>query len=91
MRTSVRYLSYTVDTILLAAAITLATMLHLMPFVDTWITTKILLVLTYVTLGSLALRRTRSVQWRRTFFVLAMLVFAAIFTVARSRYVLSWN
>ena len=91
MRMSVRYLSYTVDTILLAAAITLATMLHLMPFVDTWITTKILLVLTYVTLGSLALRRTRPVQWRRTFFVLAMLVFAAIFTVARSHYVLSWS
>ncbi|MEZ5564831.1 MAG: SirB2 family protein [Gammaproteobacteria bacterium] len=91
MRTPVRYLSYTIDTILLAAAVTLATILHLVPFVDPWITTKILLVLSYVVLGSLALRRSRSVRWRRAFFILAMLVFATIFTVARSHYVLPWT
>lgn len=91
MRTPVRYLSYTIDTVLLTAAVLLATMLHLIPFVDPWITTKVLLVVSYVVLGSLALRRTRSVRWRRAFFILALLTFGAIFTVARSHYLLPWN
>lgn len=91
MTTPVRYLSYTIDTILLTAAVMLATMLHLVPFVDTWITTKVLLVVSYVVFGSLALRRTRSALLRRIFFVIAMATFAAIFTVARSHYLLPWD
>lgn len=91
MTTPVRYLSYTIDTVLLTAAVMLATMLHLVPFADRWITVKILLVISYVVFGSLALRRTRSGLLRRIFFVIAVTTFAAIFTVARSHYLLPWS
>lgn len=47
-----RYLSYTIDTVLLMAALMLATMLQQHPFVHSWLTVKIVLLTLYVALGS---------------------------------------
>ena len=44
MAAPVRYLSYAIDSVLLGAAIALATMLRLVPLVDPWITAKVGLV-----------------------------------------------
>src|SRR5262245_62263708 len=55
-----RYLSYTIDTVLLTAALMLVTILHQYPFVHAWLTVKILLLLVYVVLGSFALKRGRT-------------------------------
>ena len=57
MAAPLRYLSYTIDTVLLTAAMMLATVLHQYPFVNGWLTTKVLLLVVYVVLGSLALKR----------------------------------
>lgn len=56
----VRYLSYTVDTVLLTAALMLMTIVRQYPFIDAWLTVKVLLLPVYIVLGYFALRgRTR--------------------------------
>jgi uncharacterized membrane protein SirB2 len=48
MAAPLRYLSYSIDTVLLTAALMLATILHQYPFVHGWLTTKVLLLFCYV-------------------------------------------
>ena len=52
MFTPLRYLSYTIDTVLLTAALMLATLLHQYPFVHAWLTVKVLLLVGYILLGT---------------------------------------
>jgi uncharacterized membrane protein SirB2 len=84
MAAPLRYLSYTIDTVLLTAALMLATILHQYPFVHAWLTAKVLLLVVYVILGSYALKRgaTRGVR-ARTYFA-ALLVYAFIISIARA-------
>jgi uncharacterized membrane protein SirB2 len=51
-----RILAYLVDTMLLAAAIALAVTIGQYPFVDGWLTMKVLLLALYIVLGYRALR-----------------------------------
>src|SRR5262245_13785085 len=60
MAAPLRYLSYTIDTVLLTAALMLATILHQYPFVHGWLTVKVVLLVVYVVLGSYALKRART-------------------------------
>ena len=60
MAAPLRYLSYTIDTTLLTAALMLLTALKLNPFVVPWLAVKLALLVVYVVLGSLALKRARS-------------------------------
>ena len=60
MTAPLRYLSYTIDTVLLTAALMLVTILHQYPFVHGWLTVKILLLVIYVGLGTYALKRGRT-------------------------------
>ncbi|MEZ5499157.1 MAG: SirB2 family protein [Steroidobacteraceae bacterium] len=86
----VRYLSYTIDIVLLTAALLLATMLHRVPFVDPWVTTKIGLVMVYIAVGSFALRRAPTQRWRVLCFVVALGIFALLVAIARSRTMPFW-
>ena len=86
----VRWLSYAIDTLLLVAAVVLATMLRLVPLVDARLTTKIGLVALYIVLGSLALKRAPTMRARRICLVGALLVFAAILVVARDHGAVHW-
>ena len=81
-----RYPSYAIDTVLLAAAIALAAMLHQYPFVHGWLTVKVLLLVVYIVLGSLALKRGRSYGVRAASYVAALAVYACIILVARSHH-----
>jgi uncharacterized membrane protein SirB2 len=80
----VRYLSYTVDTVLLTAALMLMTMLQQYPFVHSWLTVKILLIVVYIVLGAFAIRRGRTRQVRLACFVAALATFGFIVSVART-------
>jgi uncharacterized membrane protein SirB2 len=80
-----RYSSYAIDTVLLAAAVALAAMLHQYPFVHGWLTVKVLLLVAYIVLGSLALKRGRSHGVRAACFAAALAVYACIILVARTR------
>jgi len=84
MAAPLRYLSYTVDTVLLTAALMLATMLHQYPFVQSWLTVKVLLLVVYVVLGSYALKRGATRAARALALGAALLVFAFIISVARA-------
>src|SRR3546814_14607571 len=77
-----RFLSYTVDTVLLAAALMLMTVVQQYPFVDAWLTVKVLLLVVYIGLGIYAFRtrRSRGVRW--TPWPPAPLVFGFLVSVA---------
>lgn len=90
MSAPVRWASYAIDTILLAAAVALAYWLQLVPLVDRWLTTKLALVALYVVLGSLALKRAPTRATRRLSLVLALLVFLAVYLVARDHGAARW-
>lgn len=84
MAAPLRYLSYTIDTVLLTAALMLATILHQYPFVHGWLTVKVCLLVVYIVLGSLALKRARSARMRWVSYGAALMVFAFIISVARA-------
>jgi uncharacterized membrane protein SirB2 len=86
----VRYLSYTIDTVLLTAALMLVAVLPAAMFANHWLTVKLVLVVVYVVLGVFALRRGRSRTIRATCYVAALLVFAAIVGIARMHHPLGW-
>jgi uncharacterized membrane protein SirB2 len=84
MAAPLRYLSYIIDTVLLTAAMMLATVLHQYPFVHAWLTVKVSLLVVYVVLGSYALKRASTPAGRARAFIAALLVFALIISVARA-------
>jgi len=79
-----RWLSYAIDTVLFTAALMLVTILHQYPFVQSWLTVKVLLLAVYIVLGSLALKRGSTRRMRVTCWVLALVVFLFIMSVART-------
>lgn len=79
-----RTLSYLIDTALLGAAIALLFILRLDPLVTPWVLAKLALLVVYIVLGSLALKRARTQAGRAVSFLGAMACFAAIYAVARS-------
>lgn len=86
MTAPLRYLSYTIDTILLTAALMLATILHQYPFVHHWLTVKVVLLIVYVVLGSFALKRGRTQQTRIACWLATLLVYLYIISVARAHH-----
>jgi uncharacterized membrane protein SirB2 len=86
MAAPVRYLSYTIDTTLLTAALMLLTILPHGFFANGWLTVKLVLVVVYVVLGVYALRRGRTPRARLASYVAALLVFAFIITIARAHH-----
>ena len=82
---AVRYLSYTIDTVLLTAALMLLSMLRLNPFATPWLTTKLALLLAYIALGSFALKRAPTQKVRTLCLVLALLVLLSIVAIARAK------
>ena len=90
MAAPVRYLSYTIDTVLLTAALMLLTILPGAMFANGWLTTKLVLVVTYVVLGTFALRRGRTPRVRVACYLAAILVFVTIIGIAISHHPLGW-
>ena len=79
---ALRWLSYVIDTCLLTAALMLVTILQQYPFVQSWLTVKVLLLVVYIVLGVYALRRARTRAARVAAYVAALLVFLFIASVA---------
>lgn len=80
-----RIFPHVVDTLLLGSALGLAYVTAQYPFVQGWLTAKVLGLLAYILCGTVALKRGRSKAVRLSFFALAVLVFAYIVSVALSR------
>ena len=86
----VRVLPHVVDTVLLASAIALAVMLAQYPLVQGWLTAKLVGLVVYIALGTIALKRGRTRAVRLTAFGGALLVFAYIVAVALTKSVLPY-
>ena len=86
MAMPVRLVSYTVDTTLLTAALMLLTMLPSSLFANGWLMVKITLLCIYIVFGTLALKRARSPRLRAIFYVLALLTYAWMLTIARNHH-----
>lgn len=80
-----RWLSYTIDTVLLTAALMLMTVVQQYPFADAWLTVKVLLLVVYIALGIYAFRTRRSPAARWAAWLAALAVFVFIVSVARTR------
>ncbi|WP_295747908.1 SirB2 family protein [Undibacterium sp.] len=81
----VRILPHLIDTLLLASALTLAYWSGQYPFQQNWLTAKVVALLAYIVLGTIALKRGKSARIRAYALVAAMLTFAYILAVAISR------
>lgn len=91
-----RVASYVIDTLLLAAGASLWAILALQPLRDGWLGTKLALLVVYVVLGSVALKRGRTPGARAAAYVAALAVFLFMVSVARAHHPLGvfatwWN
>lgn len=80
-----RVLPHVVDTLLLSSAIGMAILIHQYPFTDDWLTAKLIALLVYIVLGSVALKRGRTLTIRLVAFVAALATAAYLVTVALTR------
>lgn len=80
-----RIAPHVVDTVLLGSAIWLALRLGQYPFADGWLTAKLLALLAYIGLGTVALRRGRTRAARAWAFAAALVAAGYIVSVALTR------
>ncbi|MGI9245237.1 MAG: SirB2 family protein [Steroidobacteraceae bacterium] len=81
-----RFPSYAIDTLLLTAALMLTSVIHQYPFQAPWLTMKVILLVVYVVLGSIALKRGRTRRARIVAFAAALLTVGFLFSVARAHH-----
>jgi uncharacterized membrane protein SirB2 len=79
-----RVISYAIDTTLLTAALMLVTILQQYPFVQAWLTVKVVLLVIYIVLGALALKRGGTRKVKVACYFAALTVFLFIVSVART-------
>ena len=85
-----RLLSYGIDTLLLAAGVSLWALLSLNPVASPWLGAKLLLLVLYVVLGSLALKRARAPAVRRACYAGALIVYMFVASVALAHHPLGF-
>jgi uncharacterized membrane protein SirB2 len=78
----VKTVPHVIDTMLLASAIALAMTIRQYPFVAPWLTAKVLALIVYIVLGTIALKRGKSMRMRVLTWIAAQLVFFYIVAVA---------
>ena len=84
----VRVLPHGIDTLLLASAVSLAVWSGQYPLAQDWLTAKVLALLVYIALGSVALKHGRTRTVRAWAWVAALLVFAYIVATALRKQVM---
>jgi len=81
----VKVAPHIIDTCLLISAISLAVLLQISPFVHSWLMAKIVGLIVYILLGTVALKRGKTKAVRSTAFVMALLTFGYIVKVALTK------
>ena len=84
----VRIAPHIVDSVLLGSALVMVFLSGQYPFVQGWLTAKVLALLAYIVLGTIALKRGKNKTVRVCTFIAALAVFAYIVSVALSKRVL---
>ena len=86
----VRYATYGIDTVLLTAALMLVAALPSAMFANHWLALKLVLLVVYVVLGSLALGRAQTATVRRVCFAAAVTVYLTMLGIARAHHPFGW-
>ena len=81
----VKIFPHVVDTGLLGSAIALATISGQYPVAQGWLSAKVIGLVLYILCGTMALKRGRTKTIRGVFFVVALVIFAYIVSVALHR------
>ena len=81
-----RWLSWSIDTALLTAALMLLTILPWAMFANGWLLAKLVLLVTYVALGVFALRPATPRRARAAAYGLALLAFGSVYAIARAHH-----
>ena len=79
---ALRVTSYIIDTTLLVAAVLLTLIIHQYPFINGWLTAKVLLLLLYIGLGIVTLQGACATFPRSVALAGALLTYGAIVVVA---------
>lgn len=87
----VKIVPHVVDTVLLASALSLAIMLGISPLAAPWLLAKILALLVYIVLGTIALKIGKTSQIRLSAWLAAQLVFGYIVVTAISHDPIPWH
>jgi uncharacterized membrane protein SirB2 len=90
MAAAVRRASVTIDALLLAAGVSMWTALGLHPARDAWLGVKLALLVAYVVVGSVALKRGRTPRARARAFAAALGLFVAMVWVALAKWPAGW-
>ena len=78
-----RILPHCIDTLLLSSAILLTIILQQYPLMNSWLTMKLICLIIYIILGSIALKRGKTKQLRIIALLAAILIFLFMYSVAR--------
>ncbi len=81
----VRIAPHVVDTLLLLSGITLVIQYRIYPTEQPWLAAKLLALVVYIVVGSIALKRGKTRTIRVTAFFAALIVFAYMLAVANTR------
>lgn len=85
-----RWLSVGIDTLLMAAGLSLWGLLQFNPTTDTWLGVKLILLLVYIVLGSYGLKRAKSHRARVLFFIAALATALTMVSIALAHHPLGW-
>lgn len=86
----VRVVPHVNDTVLLGAGVWLAILLRQVPGASGWLTAKLIALIVYIGLGTIALKRGRTATQRTVAWFAALAVFAYIVAVALTKNPMPW-
>lgn len=86
----VKILPHLIDTFLLLFALLLMITIKQYPFIDSWLTAKLIALLAYIGVGSIAIKRGKTAVIRLWASIIAVLIFGYIIGVAKTHHALSW-
>ena len=81
----VRIVPHVIDTLLLASAIAMAIQIGQYPGTMAWLTAKVIGLVVYILLGTVALKRGRTLAVRSAAYVAALVTFGYVVSVALTR------
>lgn len=84
----VKTIPHVIDTLLLSTAVALMMMAGFYPWILDWVAAKILLLLLYIVLGTIALKRGKTKTQRIAAFIAALICIGLIFKSALSKFML---
>jgi uncharacterized membrane protein SirB2 len=79
-----------IDTLLLVSAVILAVQMRISPLEHSWLMAKIIALLAYIGIGTVALKQGRSKQVRVTAWLLGLATFMYIVSVAFTKSTMGW-